>query len=258
MSSSSDIEPEIAFREGQKRKEKNMKIQKLQLAILAVSLAAAMSASASVTISGTDLSSLTYRGDPGNSQYVPAAGLTPALAALSTPDSGVNGNAPVVYVRAANVGLPSLGTLSGLSASYDLYSSSGGNGNQPYWLTYLNAPGGGYIGVISMGGPDLNGSSQIHVIYVGATASSDYWGDTLSQLDSTVYGATTFGQMTVYETGVEIGDWDNGGATIPASANIESITLFPVPEPTTMIAGALLLLPFGASTLRMLRKKQTA
>jgi hypothetical protein len=31
----------------------------------------------------------------------------------------------------------------------------------------------------------------------------------------------------------------------------------PVPEPTTMIAGALLLLPFGASTLRMLRKNRT-
>jgi hypothetical protein len=29
-----------------------------------------------------------------------------------------------------------------------------------------------------------------------------------------------------------------------------------VPEPTTMIAGALLLLPFGASTLRILRKRQ--
>jgi len=29
----------------------------------------------------------------------------------------------------------------------------------------------------------------------------------------------------------------------------------PVPEPTTMIAGALLLLPFGASALRILRKK---
>jgi large repetitive protein len=29
-----------------------------------------------------------------------------------------------------------------------------------------------------------------------------------------------------------------------------------VPEPTTMIAGALLLLPFGASTLRLLRKRQ--
>ena len=31
-----------------------------------------------------------------------------------------------------------------------------------------------------------------------------------------------------------------------------------VPEPTTMLAGALLLLPFGASTLRMLRKNRTA
>jgi hypothetical protein len=29
----------------------------------------------------------------------------------------------------------------------------------------------------------------------------------------------------------------------------------PVPEPTTMIAGALLLLPFGASTLRVLRRR---
>jgi hypothetical protein len=31
-----------------------------------------------------------------------------------------------------------------------------------------------------------------------------------------------------------------------------------VPEPTTMLAGALLLLPFGASTLRILRKRQMA
>jgi hypothetical protein len=32
----------------------------------------------------------------------------------------------------------------------------------------------------------------------------------------------------------------------------------PVPEPTTMIAGALLLLPFGASTLRFVRRNRTA
>jgi hypothetical protein len=31
-----------------------------------------------------------------------------------------------------------------------------------------------------------------------------------------------------------------------------------VPEPTTFIAGAMLLLPFGASTIRMLRKTRTA
>jgi hypothetical protein len=43
--------------------------------------------------------------------------------------------------------------------------------------------------------------------------------------------------------------------------DINSITVdsvAPVPEPTTMIAGALLLLPFGASALRSLRKRQTA
>ena len=31
-----------------------------------------------------------------------------------------------------------------------------------------------------------------------------------------------------------------------------------VPEPTTMVAGALLLLPFGMSTLRVLRKRRAA
>ena len=43
-------------------------------------------------------------------------------------------------------------------------------------------------------------------------------------------------------TGGVDGEWD--------------ITAIPVPEPTTMIAGALLLLPFGASTLRILRRNR--
>jgi hypothetical protein len=236
-------------------------MRKIQTAILAASLAGAMSASATITFSGTALSGLHYGGAFGDAQYVPAAGATPALAALSTPDSGVSGDAPTVFVKADNV---SLGTLSGLSASYHLYSSSGGN--QPYWLTYLYAPGGGYIGVLSMGGPDLNGSSAIHVFYnydsdPNSHTTDNYWGDTLSTLDSTLYnGTTTFGQLGVYETGVEIGNWDNGTAVIPASANIDSITLFPVPvpEPTTVVAGVLMLLPFGVSTLRILRKTRTA
>ena len=39
-------------------------------------------------------------------------------------------------------------------------------------------------------------------------------------------------------------------------AFIDAVTL--VPEPTTMIAGAMLLLPFGASTLRVLRRNRVA
>jgi hypothetical protein len=37
-----------------------------------------------------------------------------------------------------------------------------------------------------------------------------------------------------------------------------SLTATAVPEPTTMVAGALLLLPIGMGTLRKLRKSQAA
>ena len=181
-----------------------------------------------VTISGTDLSSLHYSPSGGVAQYV--AG-TPDVADLYTDDSGLSLHAgdPAVFVKAVNLGLPSMGTLNTLSASYSLsVPFTGPSGVEPYWLTYLYAPGGGYIGVVSMGGPDLNASTDIHVFYDYATSpltSDTYWGKTLSYLDSTAYGSTTFGQMEVYETAVEIGDWDNGIATIPAEANIQSITV---------------------------------
>jgi hypothetical protein len=47
-----------------------------------------------------------------------------------------------------------------------------------------------------------------------------------------------------------------GGSS--ASPIIDNVTLSTVPEPTTVVAGALLLLPFGASTLRILRKSRIA
>ena len=39
---------------------------------------------------------------------------------------------------------------------------------------------------------------------------------------------------------------------------IVSLTAQPIPEPTTVIAGALLLLPFAASMLRVVRRKHSA
>lgn len=44
----------------------------------------------------------------------------------------------------------------------------------------------------------------------------------------------------------------------PSFFQFDDVSVTPVPEPTTMIAGALLLLPFGASALRSLRKNRTA
>ena len=188
-------------------KEKDaMKTSKTNFRLVAASMGITVALSASAfaqvtTISGTNLSALTYRPNGGVAQYVAPAGPTPALAELSTTDSGENGAAPVVYIKAANIGLTSLGSLDNFSASYDLYEGLFTGPAQPYWLTYLNDPnpGGGYIGVLSMGGPDLNGSTPIHVIYDfdgNPLTSNTYWGDSLSQLDNTTYGITTFGQMT--------------------------------------------------------------
>jgi hypothetical protein len=50
----------------------------------------------------------------------------------------------------------------------------------------------------------------------------------------------------------------SGGFPLFPQDRLYSFDANVVPEPTTMIAGALLLLPFGASTLRILRKHRTA
>jgi hypothetical protein len=49
---------------------------------------------------------------------------------------------------------------------------------------------------------------------------------------------------------------NGGGYTLSSDGGVATITA--VPEASTVIAGALLLLPFGASTLRILRRNRTA
>ena len=223
-------------------------MKKLQIAILVASLAGAMSASATITYSGTALSGLDYSAMySGDAQYV--AG-TPDVAQLYTADLSTadTADSPAVFFKA-----PVGTTLSTLSGSYVLGS---GTSVQPYWALWVGtASNPNEIAIYSLGGTPLTSSSTMHAFVAsGSWPSLGTWGDTLSQFDAITYGGVALGDMTVNWAGLEIGDGGSGAGT----ANIESITISSVPEPTTMVAGALLLLPFGASTIRLLRKTRTA
>jgi len=55
-----------------------------------------------------------------------------------------------------------------------------------------------------------------------------------------------------------IGDDGNYPIVNQDGVTTTSLSLTAVPEPTTILSGVLMLLPFGASTLRILRRKQVA
>jgi hypothetical protein len=85
------------------------------------------------------------------------------------------------------------------------------------------------------------------VSYEGSDAAA-FWHDyTVS--DNVVYIQETGGPYTIYTATNDSGD----SITYQITPQVHNVV---VPEPTTMIAGALLLLPFGASTLRILRKSR--
>ena len=177
-----------------------------------------------------------------------AAGTNPAVAALSTPDAGLGPDSGDAAVFAEGP----FGTLSQVSMSFDIYSMTGGGGNLPYAELYVVLPDSSLGGIIGLGGPTLNDSSQMHVIYT----DQSYFGQTLGSILTNTYEGVAYGDMQVEYIGVGIGDWaidDSIGAT----ANIDSMTV--VPEPTTVtmtIMGGMLLLPLGARKLRSLRKRR--
>ncbi len=88
-----------------------------------------------------------------------------------------------------------------------------------------------------------------------STAAMNYAQTLLQDVNSARGGSVNFGayqdQWLMPVQGV-------GNDTLYPTQGMLYNTSTPVPEPTTMVAGALLLLPFGASTLRFLRKNRAA
>ena len=215
-------------------------MKKLQLAILAAVLAGAMSASATI-YSGSDFSGMASY----NGTYVSGS---PGYEALSYASPDVDA---VVGVRGP------LGTLNSVSMSFQYSNLIGGPGgaNAPFAAFGISAGtwglGAQEYDVISENGNQLIGSSLVHVW--DFTTLADVPGMSGVTLNSIL---PTFGTWQVMRAYAYVGD----EGALSGSVDINSITVgaYEVPEPTTMIAGALLLLPFGASTIRKFRKTRTA
>ena len=216
------------------------------IAIFAISLAAAMSASAlvttPVTISDTDFNNSALVGS-ANGTYVAGSPGYMALA-FTTPggDAVVGAKGP-------------FGVLNNLSMSFDYSNFVGTNSVAPYAAFGLSDNGlwngsGNEFLVIALGGNQLNGATDIHVFdeQTQADSSPSLWGSTLSSIlgvtpsDSSV----AFGDMQVMRAYAYIGDWPGVGNV---SVDINSITV--VPEPATI---SLLVMAVGG--LALIRKRK--
>ena len=207
-------------------------MKKLLLAVFAVSLAAAVSARAQTTISGSDFNNSALVGAYNGTYVATPSGHMHLAYTDPTDDAVVGAKGP-------------FGTLTGLGMSFDYSNMTGGNGNQPFAAFGLsenslwNLSAQEFL-VIAVTGNQLTDSTLVHV--VNSNTGDNYiplsGAITLGQLESQTYNGVAFGDMQVMRAYAYIGDWPGVGNT---SVDINSITV--VPEPST-----LLLVAFGALT----------
>jgi hypothetical protein len=232
-------------------------MRKVQLAILAVALAGASSASASLTV---------VIDTPNPSQIVNLV-VTPTSGSLVP---AFNGG---VYAGIYNETIDGVFTHSFcIDVAHDVYA---GETFKDYSYSTLASAPDNPAG--PMGADIAIAIEKLWAKYYTA-AQADSSGVTAAALQVAIWKIEGGGQAlgngnpgyTVTASGnnsvtTEVADMLTSLNGLTAEADLVAIVspdgqsyVVAVPEPTTMLAGALLLLPFGASTLRILRKRQTA
>jgi hypothetical protein len=204
-------------------------MRKLQLAILAASLAGAMSASASMTVSL----------DPATLNVAPGSTVNVSVDLSDSPGLTMTAmNAIILYD-------PNVFTYVDPSVALGNLTVSSG------WDLLANATSGQLIvGAMDWTPPYgqvAAGAGTLFTFTLLANAGAPLGPSALTWGDASGGGGGA---------GFDYGDADFNDVVLPSSGASINVTL--VPEPTTMMAGVLLLLPFGASTLRIFRKGQTA
>lgn len=237
-----NVEPEVAFRDGQNRK---INMTKLQVAILAVALGLAMSARATLVYVSAAGGQLYYEGGG------PAGSGT--MGSLFTVSSSVTVNEAGVWDYLGAAGLidsHEVGVWNATTGTLLDTAEVAAGTVDPLWDGFRWAPlatplpltagvdyyvAAYYPGYYSQGGDLIAGGWQ-----TVTTPPFQYQGPAYND-----------------DTGFDANGLSSAGL-VSTSNGLFSADLAAVPEPTTIISGALLLLPFGASTLRILRRRQVA
>ena len=273
-----DVEPEVAFREGQKQKS-NMK--KLQITLLAISLAAALPARADIMLVDRGLPTANLNNIAGVNRANVSWAFTEYTAPIyfvvgdtfantSSQTWSINqitlwtvGETDTAVLRGgfdgSTIGIAS-STYSISTATYADGSSyqvpngnyaSGGMHQIDFAVNITLAPGQVYD--FFLDGSGSGDGTYVPFVHASNAALSGFpqdGADGTMLFAEVVDGSIPDGYVGTWTS---LGDgWDKA-----SDVNVQVFGT-PVPEPTTMIAGALLLLPFGASTLRILRKNRKA
>jgi hypothetical protein len=130
-------------------------------------------------------------------------------------------------------------------------STSGGSPTDPNGFTYFTRTITGTGSINLQFATDNAGALVINGVVVAQTQG---WA---TQTDTADY-ETWVSYSGTLNPGVNTIEFEVNNLGGPAGLIVEgTFTATPVPEPTTVISGALLLLPFGASALQVLRKRKT-
>ena len=288
-----DVEPEVAFREGQKQKsnmKKTLILVACSLAIVPVALNAAVITPDFANVPtgwSVDRYAPATFSDVGTFQgrnNVLGIGISSAQSLANRAGTGQNS---AFYNTQGDgyqfSGLQGAGSV--LSADLWLSSSMANPGNGAIRTDMWGVMNGGndypIIGFANT--PNANGSGtgvghfqvwdgNVGWIILNTTVNYGAW-NTLSidftgssyvfsingndvYTENDILGSTGFSAMIMQA--YNFGDPTDFPGINAADYTADWSNTTPVPEPTTMIAGALLLLPFGASTLRILRKNRKA
>jgi hypothetical protein len=256
------------------RAEKKENMKKLQTAIFAISLAAALPAGASLLVdrglptanlnnaAGADRANVSWAFTEYTSSDYWLVGDT--FQNTSSETWSINsirlwtvGRTDTAILRGGVVG-STIGIISDATyadPSSSLYQGSSGSyitmHQVDFAVSILLAPGQTYNFFL-----DGSGAQTGIVVPFVHASNAALSGSPQDGADDTMLYAEVLNGIV---DPLSVGTWTSLGYGWDKASDV-NVQVFGtvVPEPTTMIAGVLLLLPFGASTLRILRKRRTA